>query len=156
TASVGLSGILLIVAVARLLQRLRVPTWVVLGAALVLALQQHAVWFSTFPGSESLNAPIFVVWVTLVHAAFTASGKQLPVVLGGQALFMLALCLLRGSGALLVVPLVAVTILALVVRAWRPVAAPLVLSLAASVLGAGVGVWYSVSEIPRYFVGMQI
>jgi hypothetical protein len=155
-SAVGLSGLILLITVVRFLQRLHVDRWVAMGAAILLALQPTAVWFSTFPVSESLDAPIFTAWAMLGYAALTATGRRLWLLLGIQALFMLALGLLRGSGALLMVPLVLVLVAVLIARAWRPMAPRMLLLVAANLLGAGIGFWYGVSVIRPYLVEMQI
>jgi hypothetical protein len=156
TTVVGVSGVILLLVIARTLQRLGVPQEVVFGAALLVALHPDLVWYSTFPSSESISAPLFIVWIALMHRGITASGHQLGVVLGAQVLLTIALSLLRGSGALLVLPVLVVTLLVFAVREWRPSAARMTLALATAAFGAGVGYWYGIEKIPRYFVGAQI
>lgn len=155
-SAVGLGGILLLVTVVRLLQRMSVGRPFIIGAAVLLALQPTAVWFSTFPVSESLNAPIFTAWLMLGYASFSATGRRLWLTLATQALFMLALGLLRGSGTLLMIPLLIVLVGALAFHAWRSLAGRMLLVTAANFLGAALGYWYGVTTIRSYFVDMQI
>jgi len=156
TAAVGVSGMLLLVAVARLLQRLGVGQWVVFALTALLALHQHAVWYSTFPGSESLNLPIFVTWAFLLHASLTSERRVTPWAVAAFGLTTFALGLLRGSGALLLVPLALVVVLAIVMPEWRRHSGRLTLIAASGVAGAGLSYWYGIAVIPRYFVTMQI
>jgi hypothetical protein len=156
TAAVGVSGLLLLVAIARLLQRLGVAPWVTFALTALLAVHQHAVWYSTFPSSESLNLPIFVTWALLLHASLTSERRIHPWLLAAFGLSTFALALLRGSGALLLVPLALIVVLAIIVPEWRRLSGRLSLVFATGVVGAGLGYWYGVSVIPRYFVQMQI
>lgn len=156
TSAVGVSGILLLVAVARLLHRLGVHPWVTFGATALLAVHQHAVWFSTFPGSESLNLPLFITWILLLHVCVTSGQARPWAAVAVFALTTLALSFLRGSGALLLVPLLAVVVLTVVVPEWRRLSSRFTLAFAGAVLGTGVGYWYGVAVIPRYFVSMQV
>jgi hypothetical protein len=156
TSAVGISGVVLLVAVARLLHRLGVHPWVAFGATALLALHQHAVWFSTFPGSESLNAPLFIIWILLLHACVTSVRARPWAAVAMFALTTLALIFLRGSGALLLIPLIATVVLTLIVPEWRRLSSRFTLATAGAVLGTGIGYWYGVAVIPRYFVSMQV
>jgi hypothetical protein len=155
-SAVGLSGVILLITVIRFLQRLGVSRPIILGTTVLLALQPTAVWFSTFPVSESLDAPIFTAWAMLCYAALTATGRRLWLVLAAQSLLMLALGLLRGSGALLMIPLMIVLVAVLAVRSWRSASPRMLLIVAANLLGAALGFWYGVSVIRPYLVEMQI
>ena len=156
TGAVAITGILAVVAVARLMQRLGVNSWVTLALSALLALHPHAVWYSTFPSSESLNLPIFVTWAIALHAALTGNRRTLPWATIAFGVATLALTLLRGSGPLLLIPLAVVVVLALVTPNWRRLAGRITWSLAAGTTAASIGYWYGVTVIPRYFVNMQI
>ncbi|TXK16263.1 hypothetical protein [Homoserinibacter sp. GY 40078] len=155
-SSLGITGIALLVAIVRLAGLLGVRGWTALALGGLVAVQPHLVWFSTFASSESLNAPLFVVWVRLLADGLGAARDRLGPLLVLQALTAAQLSLLRGSGVLLVIPGVVMLAAALVVGVWRPLTARLLASLAALAAGVGVGYWYGVAEIPRYFVSMQI
>ena len=156
TASImPVTGILLLIAVPRLLQRLGIGPWVVFATTALMAFQQHAVWYSSFPSSESLNLPLFLTWAMVLLGILTDERTRLPFLLATFALSTLALCLLRGSGSLLVVPVLAIVILAFFIPAWRHLTGRLVLALAAAATGAAVGFWYGITVIPHYFVTMQ-
>lgn len=154
TAPLAVSGLVLLVAVARLLHALKVDRWVVLATAAVLALHAHAVWYSNFPASESLNAPYFVIWLLTLHAGLR-SVRPLPW-FAASGVLMLVLGLLRGTGPLLLAPLGAAAIAALLVRDWRHLAARLWGLLAASVGGALLAYWYGITEIRFYYVEFQL
>jgi len=156
TSAVAITGILAIVAVARLMQRLGVNAWVTLALSALLALHPHAVWYSTFPSSESLNLPIFVTWAIALHAALTADRRVLRWAIATFAVATLALTLLRGSGALLLIPLAVVAVLAIASVDWRRLSGRVMFTLAAGTGAAAIGYWYGVTVIPRYFVTMQI
>jgi hypothetical protein len=156
TASImPVTGILLLIAVARLLQRLGIGPWVVYATTALMAFEQHAVWYSSFPSSESLNLPLFLTWAMVLLGILTDERSRLPFLLGMFGLSTLALCLLRGSGSLLVIPVLAIVVLAFFIPAWRHLTGRLVLGLAAAATGAAVGFWYGITVIPHYFVTMQ-
>jgi hypothetical protein len=156
TIGMAATGLVLIVAVGRLLTTLRVDRWLVLAGAAAIAVSVPAVWYSSFPSSESLNAPIFVLWVMLILRVLRAEGGPgLPAVVA-VGVTMLALGLLRGSGGLLLAPLAVALVLVLVVRVWRPVALDLWRVFAASTVAALVAYWYGISEIQPYFVDTQL
>ncbi len=152
TAIVPVAGLLLLVAVGRLLARLRLPPWIVWGGTAALAVQQHAVWFSSFPAGEALNAPLFVIWMTLAHRLLTAARGRLVAPAVAVALVSAALCLLRVSGPLLLVPILIVMAGAAIGRGWRPALPRLTLLLASTLPGAAVGLWYGLDRIPEYSV----
>jgi hypothetical protein len=155
-APLAISGIALLAAIVRLLARMGVSPTVQLIAGLAVAVHPQLVWFSTFPGSESLAAPFTIAFFALVLEVVRVRGWRLVAAVALLALTVSALSLLRGSGPLLAVPLVIVILIALTVTRWRHLVAPLVLALGATALGASVGYWYGISEIRAYFVGNQI
>jgi hypothetical protein len=156
TAPLALTGIAALVAIVRLLERVGVSPVIRLIAALAVALHPEFVWFSTFPGSESLAAPLTVVFFSLVLVVLRARGSQLIAAAGILAMTVAALSLLRGSGPLLAIPLVVVLVLAIAVRPWRRQVGPLLVVLGATSLGAAVGYWYGITEIRSYFIANQL
>ena len=157
TASgIAVTGLVLIAVVARVLTLMGTNRWVVAGIAAGLAFNVHAIWYSTFPSSESLNAPVFVLWAGLLVVTMRAPKAQLPASLGLVFLAMLHLCLLRGSGSFLLAPVLVLAIVSIAIPAWRRYAARIWMFFLATLIAAEVGVWYGVSVIPRYFVDMQL
>jgi hypothetical protein len=156
TAIVGTFGLALLAALAVVLRRLGVPPVIVLATVAVAAIHPHLVWFSTFPSSESLNAPLFLVWIGLLFESLTARRERLPAVLVAQLAVIATLSLLRGSGVFYAVPIIAVLIGALLVPAWRPGRRRALVVGAVTLLGTGIGYWYGLDQIPRYFVGAQV
>ena len=157
TASgIAVTGIVLIAVVARVLTLLAAHRWVVVGIAAALAFNVHAIWYSTFPSSESLNAPVFVLWAGMLVVTMRSTRAQLPASLGLVFLVMLHLCLLRGSGSFLLAPVLLLAIVSIVIPAWRGFSTRIWMFFLATLVAAEVGVWYGVSVIPRYFVDMQL
>lgn len=155
TIGMPVVGIILLLGIARMLHQLGVHRGVLLAAGGAVALNLHAVWFSSFPASESLNAPVFVLWLTLVHRLLVGSARHRAVV-AGVGVTMLALGLLRGSAPLLLLPLGVVVVLALEIRLWRRFARPLWSAFAVSAVASVVCYWYGIAQIPGYFVGSQL
>jgi hypothetical protein len=156
TSGIAWCGFLLLGAVVRVLGLLHVGRWVVAGVTGALALNVHAIWYSYFPSSESLNAPVFLTWIALLIATLRAERRDLPPLLVLTALVMLHLGLLRGSGSFLLAPLLIVAVLAVLIPVWRTWAPRLWLGFIASLVGAEVSIWYGISVIPRYFIDMQL
>ena len=156
TAAIPFTGLLLIAVVARLLTRMKVNPWIVLGIGGALAVNIHAIWYSYFPSSESLNAPVFVLWLSLFFSMLTAPRRALPALGGMTFLVMLDLDLLRASGSFLLAPLIVVVVVATVLPAWRRWAPRLWAFLFATLAGAEVGIWYGVKVIHSYFVNTQV
>lgn len=154
TVGMTLVGLLLVVAIARVLHQVGVGRWVVLGAGAVCATQLHAVWFSSFPVSESLVAPLLLVWVLLLHRALTGPARVLQVV--ASSVVLLALCLLRANGPLVLLPLLLVLVAVVAVRSWRPWATVWAGTVSGGVVAAAISYWYGISEISRYYVHMQL
>ncbi|MCL2463831.1 MAG: hypothetical protein FWF28_02015 [Micrococcales bacterium] len=158
TAHVGIGlpvlGMVLIVGVARVVHVLGAPRLVVLLAGALLAVQLHAVWFSTFPASESLNAPMFALWLTLLLRVLRGDSRTRLLVGGGTV--MAALALLRGDVALTLLPLRVAVIVIAAVRGWRRYLPGLEWCWYAALLAALAGYWYGISKIPLYYVSMQI
>lgn len=157
TAGMAVVGLVLVLALARLAQQLGVGPWAVLAAGAVVAVHGHAVWFATFPASESLAAPFLVVWLLTAHRALTAPTRaaRWPHVLAGGVV-VVALCLLRANGPLLLLPVLAVLVAVLAVPAWRRFAGAWSGVSAAAVAGSAVGYWYGIAVIPAYYVDMQL
>jgi hypothetical protein len=156
TASImPVAGIMLLIALPRLLQRIGLGPWVVFAATAFMAFQQHAVWYSSFPSSESLSLPLFLIWIIVILEVLVGSRWQLVPAWGVVALSTLSLCLLRGSGTLLLIPLIAVALLSLVVSPWKHLAGRFLIVLSAATTGAVIGFWYGITIIPNYYVTMQ-
>jgi hypothetical protein len=154
-SAMAISGLVLIIAIGRLLHLLGVSPWIVLGASALAALHPHAIWYSTFPSSESLNAPLFVLLIIIVLRVLSdapTSVLQFSVL----GLLMLDLGLLRGTGPLMLVPLGLLAVLALVVPDWKALRGPAWVALAAGTAGALLSYWYGITEIPRYYVEQQL
>ena len=154
TAGVPLMGMCLVLAVGRVVHQTTGARGAALAAGAATALQLHAVWYSTFPASESLTAPVLLIWLLLVHRLLAAPGGW-PTT-AGVAVATAALALLRGNAPLLLVPLTAVLVVALCARAWRPVLPGVWAAWGAAVVGSLVGYWYGISEIHDYFVTTQM
>ncbi len=156
TAIIALTGILLILGVVRVLRISGVNPWMALIAGAVVALHPESIWFSQIPLSESLNAPLIVVWLLSIVALFTSErvGVFAWSFVGGVTI--LALSLLRGTAPILVFPLVLVAIIALVAPRWRSLAPRLWLLVAANGVGSAIGFWYGVDRIPGYYVTTQV
>ena len=79
TATVPLLGILLLLATLRLLSQLDVHASVRVAALLLVGLHTHAVWYSSFPMSEALQAPLVVILLSNVVAIARGGDDHLPV-----------------------------------------------------------------------------
>jgi hypothetical protein len=156
TSGIAFTGLLLIAVITRLLRQLSVNRWGIVAVAGALAFNVHAIWYSSFPSSESLNAPLFTMWLSLLLTTIRMRKAQLPAVLGASFLVMLNLCLLRGSGSFLLAPLVALGVASAIIGTWRRWSPRIWLYIISCIAAASVGVWYGVSAIPRYFVDMQV
>ncbi|QZN84773.1 hypothetical protein [Cellulomonas sp. C5510] len=154
TVGMAAVGLLLVLGMGRLLHQLGVGRWVVLGTAAVVAVSLHPVWFSSFPVSEALVAPLMVVWLLLLQRALSEERWLLPVV--GSGVVLVALCLLRANGPLVLLPLVLVLLVVLAVRSWRRWALPWAAAVATAGIAAAVSYWYGIAEIRRYYVGTQL
>lgn len=154
TVGMAVVGLVLVVALARLVHQVGAGPWVVLAAGVLVAVHGHAVWYATFPASESLAAPFLVVWLVTVHRALSGPGRAAHVVAGG--LVVLALCLLRANGPLLLVPVLVVLMAVIGVRPWRRYAATWSWVTAAFVSAAGAGYWYGITVISGYYVETQL
>jgi hypothetical protein len=156
TSGIAITGLVLLAVVARVLYQLAVNRWVIVGIVGALAFNVHAIWYSTFPSSESLNAPAFVIWASMLIVVMRAPKSQLPAALGLAFLVMLHLCLLRGSGSFLLAPALLLAIASIALPAWRARGVRIWMFFLATLVAAEVGVLYGVTYIPRYFVDMQL
>ncbi|MCU1598729.1 MAG: hypothetical protein JWQ47_2468 [Glaciihabitans sp.] len=153
TASLGVAGLVLIVALCRILGLLGANRWIVLLSAGLAALSVHAIWYSTFPSSEALDAPMFLAWLITVVGALRA--RNVIPWLAMNAAAMLALGLTRGTGPFLLVPLVLLAVVVLVVPAWRWQAKRVWQLLASGLAGSVLAFWYGITRIQQYYVDMQ-
>lgn len=156
TAAMALTGLLLILAVTRLLTQLGAGRWPALVTAGLLALSIHAIWYSSFPSSESLNAPLFIAWLSALVGAIRSAPSRLPAWLGVAGVTMLALGLLRGTAPLLLLPLLLLAILSVTTPDWRKHSVRIWQFFTVSLVGALVSYWYGIERIPRYYVDLQI
>jgi len=156
TEGIAFCGFLFIAVVARLLTKLKLNPWIVVAIGAAMAVNVHAIWYSYFPSSESLNAPLFVVWLTLFVTMLTTGRRMLVPFAAMSFLVMLDLCLLRASGSFLLVPLVALALVITIVPALRRWAPRAWLFTLATLAGAEVGIWYGITVIPNYFVVTQV
>lgn len=154
TIGMALVGMLLLLGIARLLHQLGVDRWVTLGASGLVALNLHAVWFSSFPVSEALVAPLVVAALMLAHRAVSGEHRALQVV--GACVVLVSLCLLRANGPLVLAPLMLVMLAVLVVPAWRAWSSGWAGLVAAGVVASATSYWYGVSRIPDYYVRSQL
>ncbi|WP_435736722.1 hypothetical protein V5D56_18435 [Cellulosimicrobium sp. PMB13] len=154
-SAVLFAGVLLLVAVPRLLLALGVNRWFAVAALAAVAVSPHAVWYSSFTASESLAAPLFVLWLVLLLKILGTPGDDVPLttVLG---LLFLAMCLLRGSAPLLMLPLLAVWLLTLLVPSFRASRRSAWLVVAGATTAASVSYAYGISQIHGYYVDMQL
>lgn len=156
TAGVPLAGLLLIFVVARVTSALGAGRWATLVAAAAVTVSVHAIWFSSFPASESLNAPLFLVWIGTILGILGSSGRLRVTWLVASGVAMLALGLVRGDGPILLLPFGLLAILSLIVPDWRGIARALWLTFTASTAGALVSYWYGIQRIPHYYVTNQV
>lgn len=154
-ANVPLLGIALIAALCALLIRLRVNRWAVLALVALVAVQIHAIWFSSFTVSEALAAPLTVMWIGAMVGVLRSSRGRLPAWLLVGGMLSLASGLDRGTGPLLLVPVFIVGISVAftgrrgdVVRLWS--------LLTVATAGAAIGYWYGISRIHSYYVEAQL
>lgn len=156
TAGLPLAGFALILVVTRILRQFSVNRWVVVGIAGAIALNLHAIWFSAFPASEALAAPIFLIWVLLISMLIRADTRDRPTIYALVSLLILELSLLRGSGTFLLIPVLVIAVLAVAIPHWRDLASRLWLLFGFNVAGFAVAYWYGVSKIHHYFVETQV
>lgn len=156
TAIVAITGLLLMIATVRVLRMAGVAPWIALIAAALIAVHPESIWFSQIPLSESLNAPLLMIWLMAFIGVFKSErNAQIGwAFVGGVS--MLALSLLRGTAPILVAPLVIIAVIALIAPRWRYLAPRLWAVLLANGAGAAIGFWYGVERIPQYYVQTQI
>lgn len=153
-SGLAVSGLVLAIAIARTLHRMAVNRWLILAVCGVVAVHVHAIWYSTFPSSETLNAPLFVIWVLTAYTALRSDRPIGPVLL--NALAMVALGLLRGTGPLLLVPLIALAVCSFAVPDFRAMRRSVWMLVAGNLVAAVLGFWYGITEIRRYYVETQL
>jgi hypothetical protein len=153
TASLGVAGLVLIVGLARLLGLLGLNRWTILLTAGLATLSVHAIWYSYFPSSETLDAPMFVVWLITVVGIFRARNVVPWIALNGAT--MLALGLTRGTGPFLLIPLGILAIVTLIVPAWRWLSRRVWMLLTSGVAGSVLAFWYGITRIHHYYVDTQ-
>lgn len=153
TASLGVAGLVLIVALCRLLGLLGINRWIILLTAGLAALSVHAIWYSYFPSSEALETPLFVIWLITVLGILRARNVVPWVAM--NAVVMLAMGLTRGTGPFLLLPLGLLAIIALIVPGWRWFAKRVWMLMTAGVVGSVLAFWYGITRIHFYYVELQ-
>lgn len=156
TATVPLLGVFLLLAVLRLLSQLEAQPVVKVAALLLVGFHTHAVWYSSFPLSEALQAPLLVMFLSNVVAVCKAPREVQPVgELITLGLTALALGLCRVTAPLLLVPMVALPAIS-VIRPWRSFTSPVAAAVATATAGVSLGYIYGITAIRQYYVGNQI
>lgn len=155
-AAVPLLGIFLLLATLRLLSQLGVHPVVKVAATLLVGLHTHAVWYSSFPMSEGLQAPLLVILLSNFVAIVRAPRSRLPV---GELITLglvgLGLGLCRVTAPMLLVPMV-LLLLATLMPPWRRWSSPIAASAAVFTAGVSVSYLYGITAIRQYYVGNQI
>jgi len=153
TAGVPALGIVLLVALARLLHELHAPAWLVVAGVGAAAVNPHAVWYSTFPASESMAGGLLLTWGLFVHRAVRDRAPAPAVAAAGIAV---AMCLLRGNAMVYAAVAGVVALLSLVVPAWRRAARPWAWATGGAAAGVAAAHWYGVGQIRVYYVDLQL
>lgn len=157
TVGMATTGLVLLVLVARLVHLLGGGRAAALGAGAIVAGSVHPVWFASFPTSEGLDAPLFVLWAILVHRTMEANGARERATAGVAAgVTFGALGMLRGSGGLLLLPLALLVVAVISVRDYRPLARGTWSAAASALVASAVVYWYGITEINKYFVLTQL
>ena len=156
TAGVPLAGVLLVVVAARVTNALGAGRWATLITGAAVTVSVEAIWYSSFPASESLAAPLFVAWLGAVIGVISATGRRRIAFVVATGILMLSMGLLRGDGPISIAPLLVLAILAIIVRDWRGHAWSTWLAFSASLVGALGSYWYGIVKIPKYYVATQV
>jgi hypothetical protein len=156
TAGVPLAGLLLVFVVARVARALGAGRWASLIAAAAVTVGVEAIWYSSFPASESLAAPLFIAWIGTIIGVMAATGRRRVAFVVAAGVLMLAIGLLRGDGPISAVPLLALAILSIIVKDWRGHAWAAWLAFTASLVGALGSYWYGIQRIPKYYIATQV
>lgn len=157
TASVPFLGFLLLGSLLRLMSQLRLEPLARLVGLGLATFSIVSIWFSSFPVSESLQAPLTVAMISMAMSTLVEAPSDRPPIgeLGSFVVATLALGLTRGTGLLLLVPLFALLV-ACIHPAWRSMGGRAAQLAAAGTLGLGVSYLYGVDRIAPYFVDAQI
>lgn len=156
TAGIPLAGLVLVLVVARISAAIGAGRWATFIAAAAAAVSVHAIWFSSFPASESLAAPLFLAWIGCVAGILLTTGRQRIAWVASAAVLMLSLGLLRAEAPLVLAPLLLLAVLSIVVAPWRSHAWAAWLAFAASLAGALGSYWYGIQRIAHYYVHSQV
>ena len=150
-ATTPLLGMMLIFGLLRIMGQLRIAPAVRFGAVALLGASNHAIWYSNFPASESLHAPLVLALVSLMITVLRARGPRLIAAVGLLACVASALALNRAQTVLTALPLLILLVCSLA-RSWTRFAWRIALAVAAGVTGVCVGYVYGVSRIRPYFL----
>jgi hypothetical protein len=150
-ATTPLLGMMFLFGLLRLCGQLRVAPAVRIAVLILAAASQHALWFSSFPASESLQAPLMMFLLTLFIEATRSHGARLAGLVAFVGLTSAALSLNRAQALLLVIPL-ALVVLSCFARVWARYAWRVALVASASVIGLYVGYLYGIRRIHTYYI----
>ena len=156
TAGVPLAGLIFVFVVARVTRALGAGRWATLITAAAVTVSVEAIWYSSFPASESLAAPLFVAWLGSVIGVMSATGRRRVAFVVAAAVLMLSMGLLRGDGPISIAPLLVLAILSIIIRDWRGHAWSTWLAFSASLVGALGSYWYGIVKIPKYYIATQV
>ena len=158
TASVPLLGAILVGSLLRTFGQLSLRPVARLFGIVLIGFSTLAIWYSSFPVSESLQAPLTVLLVSAALAVLASGGSgRIPGIgeLTGAMLVALTLGLTRGTGPLLLLPLL-LLLVACVHPRWRHLAGRVGLLIPASLIGFAISYVYGVERIRGYYVDLQI
>lgn len=146
-------GLLMLGGVARLGHVTATPPVVRLAVLALVALGLPGVWFSVFPVSEALYAPLLLAMAVFFARALVDRSPALAAVAGALTF---PLGILRGNALLLapVALLVGVVVALMVERTRRPSVATAF--TASAMVGLAFAYAYNVAYLPHYFLNLQI
>ena len=161
TSTIALTGVLLLAVTLRLLDQLDARPTVRVASVILVGWHVHAVWFSNFPLSESLQAPLAVLFLSCCIDLWTAGAdrsapRRFPVAeFASVTILAMALGFNRGTAPLFMAPLL-VILAGTAVPAWRAHGPQVARSCAAALIGFGATHLYSTTQIRQYYVVDQI
>lgn len=156
TSALPLAGLLLLAGVLRVLGQLDAHVATRIAAVILVGWHVHAIWYSSFPLSEALQAPLVVILLSCCLDVWRHDGDELPVgELLAVAVTAAALGFNRGTAPLFLVPFL-VLLAASWAPSWRRFTPGIARSTAATLAGLSLAHLYSVNEIRPYYVGNQI
>lgn len=145
-------GLLVVVGIAALGQRLGFAPVVVVGVLVALVVEPVAVWFSRFPASETLYAALLVAFVHFFVLAIRRGGRAdvaVPAMFAG-------LMMVTRANAVLVAPVLVVVLGVCSVVLTRPMLRRSAVVVVASILALFGGFIYNARNSAAYFVDYQL